>query len=155
MSDIIDLKVLSTIGLWGTMNSSTPHMNKLSFSTLILLVFIRLSPSVAEERASLNAQEYDCREYVRECLSYSAENRADCFTSPSLQQTCISSPLKNLIEIRAAAENQLLDRKCLRTIDGEMLGLLSKESYSRAEVQSLEERIPLCKKNISEELLKP
>ena len=118
------------------------------------IVFSCCSLVIAEDRASLNAQEYDCREYVKECLSNDPTSGKNCFAGSTLQQACYSSPLSKYIAKRASAETDLFDHDCLRTVDGELSGLLTKDSFSQPEIKDLESKIMRCKKSISEELFK-
>lgn len=127
-------------------------MKKSIFSVCIALLCFTAH---AEERASLNAQEYDCREYIKECLSSAETSERSCFTGGDLQRACYSSPLKSYVIKRASAEGALFDQKCLRTLDSELSGLLTKDSFSMHEIKSLESKMDLCKKSISEEILKP
>lgn len=109
----------------------------------------------AEERASLNAQEYDCRQNIKECLSLKDEARKECYLSPSLAESCFSSPLHRLLLLRADAENELSIRDCLKKIDGELSGLLTKDAYAAQEIHGLEKQLAQCRQSTSDEILKP
>ena len=129
-------------------------MIKKSSCILVTLLLIQSTIAIAQERASLNADEFNCREDVKACIAQNDSDRG-CLVSQALQTSCQHSPLHDLLAQRANLAYHLTDQSCLKHIDAELSADLQIDEFNTEILKTLSSHLSQCERDISEEILKP
>lgn len=132
--------------------------------------FILVVPSVSFAKPTDSSTYTQCAELVKECFSNNGSERLSCFYSTAKHPFCEGSELGKLTFMRwsmgpsqGGTEDapglfgpQLVDEKCLLNFDNEWSASLIKGGpISPDSIKSLSNSLGHCKKDISNEILRP
>lgn len=131
------------------------------------------SPAFAADTvkgATLNLSESRCSDLIKECFAYADVQRSDCFHAASKNSSCHAtelgelamkrwsmSPVRNpsLDSSPALLGPKVVDGDCIANFDNNWSGALVKEDISRESLESLDEALAACNRQMPVDMMRP